>query len=81
MVVTGRSVFQLPQRLRVAIDTKAYALAVDCYISARPVLKRAGYKVPRQALRHATLSVVSADACAPVTRLVLCFFLSLPMSA
>ncbi len=39
------SVFQLPQRLRVAIDAKAYALAVDCYISARPVLKRAGYKV------------------------------------
>lgn len=38
------AVFQLPQRLRVAINAKAYALAVDNYISARPVLKRAGYK-------------------------------------
>lgn len=41
------AVFQLPQRLRVAINAKAYALAVDNYISARPVLKRAGYKVRR----------------------------------
>mmetsp|Transcript_7242 Transcript_7242/g.21340 ORF Transcript_7242/g.21340 Transcript_7242/m.21340 type:complete len:777 (-) Transcript_7242:454-2784(-) len=44
LLVKLESVFQLPQRLRVAIDACAYALAVDCYISARPVLKRAGYK-------------------------------------
>ena len=36
---------QLPQRLRVAIAAKAYVLAVDAYIGAKPVLKRAGYKV------------------------------------
>ncbi len=40
-----QAVFQLPARLRVAMAAKAYALAVDAYIGARPVLKRAGYKV------------------------------------
>ena len=39
------AVFQLPARLRAAVDAKSYALAVDSYIGASPVLKRAGYKV------------------------------------
>lgn len=41
----SQAVFLLPARLRLAIGAKAYALAVDAYIGARPVLKRAGYKV------------------------------------
>lgn len=38
------SVFELPQRLRVAIDAGAFVVAVDSVIAARPVLNRAGYK-------------------------------------
>lgn len=41
----SRSVFELPQRLRVAIDAGAFVGAADSVIAARPVLNRAGYKV------------------------------------
>lgn len=60
------AVFQLPARLRVAIDAKAYASAVDSYIGARPVLKRAGYKVgllmlPQAHLKRGAERIVAPD--------------------
>ncbi len=40
-----QSVFNLPKKLRAAIDQKAYEVAVDAYSEAAPLLKKHGQKV------------------------------------
>ena len=40
-----QAVFDLPRRLRSAIDNGAYEIAVNSYADAEPLLKRYGHKV------------------------------------
>lgn len=56
------SVFELPQRLRVAIDAGAFVGAVDSVIASRPVLNRAGYKVHLVSDRHSANTQIAVYA-------------------
>lgn len=40
-----QAVFDLPRKLRAAIDQGAFEVAADCYADAAPLLKKYGHKV------------------------------------
>ena len=40
-----QAVYDLPRKLRAAIDRQAYEVAADCYADALPLLKKYGHKV------------------------------------
>lgn len=40
-----QAVFDLPRKLRAAIEREAYELAADCYADAAPLLRKYGHKV------------------------------------
>ena len=43
-----QAVFDLPRKLRAAIDQGAFEEAADCYADAAPLLKKYGHKVSLQ---------------------------------
>jgi vacuolar protein sorting-associated protein 51 len=45
LLVKLQAVFNLPKRLRTAIDQGAVEIAVNAYADAAPLLKRNGHKV------------------------------------
>jgi hypothetical protein len=46
-----QAVFDLPRRLRAAVDRGAYDIAVDLYADAAPLLRRYGYKASGRSSR------------------------------
>lgn len=79
-----QAVFDLPRKLRAAIDQGAFEVAADCYADAAPLLKKYGHKVGMlcwsihigsrllqrelQGARRAALSFLSCAAPAGVSR-------------
>ena len=48
LLVKLQVVFDLPRRLRAALDAGAHEVAADAYSDAAPLLKRFGHKVGQQ---------------------------------
>lgn len=44
-----QAVFELPRKLRAAMDREAYDVAADCYADAAPLLRKYGHKASEQA--------------------------------
>lgn len=70
-----QAVFDLPRRLRTALDRGALEIAADAYADAAPLLKRYGHKV-RIPVPPVLLLISLAGICSPNQQITLLFCLT-----